>query len=82
MSGPTEGGTRITVRGFNLGKDFSDISVKIGNLRCDVQSDHYLPSNEYVSYKYRIISRDIYIILCLSNMNGRSTHDLFYVFGF
>ena len=50
-SGPIEGGTKITVSGYNLGKQPSDIAVNIGSLLCEVQEENYQPSTQYVKIK-------------------------------
>lgn len=49
-TGPWEGGTNITIKGINLGKNFSDIysGVKIAGIDCLPYRDLYLDTREIV----------------------------------
>lgn len=42
ISGPTAGGTILTINGTNLGIEISDISVAVGNLICFPDKTRYL----------------------------------------
>ena len=49
MDGPTVGGTVITISGINLGSSISEIeSVMIGRFSCELISERYVISEEYV----------------------------------
>ncbi|XP_037379193.1 plexin-D1 [Talpa occidentalis] len=50
LSGPLEGGTRLTIRGRNLGRRFSDVAqgVWIGSVACEPLADRYTVSEEIV----------------------------------
>uniref|UniRef100_A0A663MFF7 Plexin A2 n=1 Tax=Athene cunicularia TaxID=194338 RepID=A0A663MFF7_ATHCN len=43
VSGPPEGGTRVTIRGVNLGLDFSEIAhgVQVAGVQCTPLPEHY-----------------------------------------
>lgn len=49
-TGPWEGGTNITIRGINLGKNFSDIysGVKIAGINCMPYSQLYIDTKQIV----------------------------------
>ncbi|GAB0093919.1 Plexin_cytopl domain-containing protein [Sergentomyia squamirostris] len=49
-TGPWEGGTNITIRGINLGKNFSDIysGVKIAGINCMPYADLYVDTKQIV----------------------------------
>jgi plexin A len=49
-SGPWEGGTNITIRGINLGKNFTDIysGVKIAGIRCMPYANLYVDTKQIV----------------------------------
>ncbi|XP_049316006.1 plexin-A2 [Bactrocera dorsalis] len=49
-TGPWEGGTNITIRGINLGKNFSDIysGVRIAGISCMPFSEYYVDTKEIV----------------------------------
>uniref|UniRef100_A0A8C0EPW8 Plexin-A2 n=1 Tax=Bubo bubo TaxID=30461 RepID=A0A8C0EPW8_BUBBB len=44
VSGPPEGGTRVTIRGVNLGLDFSEIAhgVQVAGVQCTPLPEHYV----------------------------------------
>lgn len=44
MSGPPEGGTRVTIRGVNLGLDFSEIThnVHVAGVECTPLEEQYI----------------------------------------
>lgn len=44
LSGPPEGGTRVTIRGVNLGLDFSEIAhnVQVAGVECVPLEDQYI----------------------------------------
>lgn len=44
VSGPPEGGTRVTIRGVNLGLDFSEIAhnVQVAGVECIPLEEHYI----------------------------------------
>lgn len=44
MSGPPEGGTRVTIHGVNLGLSFSDMkeNVKVAGIQCSPKEDGYI----------------------------------------
>lgn len=48
LSGPLDGGTRLTIRGRNLGRRFSDVAqgVWIGSVACEPLADRYTVSEE------------------------------------
>lgn len=50
LSGPTLGGTRVTIEGSNLGQSFEEIAgrVTIGNAPCKPIEEEYRPSNRIV----------------------------------
>lgn len=50
LSGPWEGGTNITIRGVNLGKNFSDIytGVKVAGITCMPFPNLYIDTKEIV----------------------------------
>lgn len=50
LSGPTLGGTRVTIEGSNLGQSFDEITnrVSIGNVPCRPIEEEYRPSNRIV----------------------------------
>lgn len=50
LAGPTQGGTRVTIEGSNLGMSFEEIArrVSIGNVPCKPLEHEYKPSNKIV----------------------------------
>lgn len=44
MAGPPEGGTRVTIRGTNLGLAFADMvdNVEVAGVRCSPVEDGYI----------------------------------------
>lgn len=44
VSGPPEGGTRVTIRGVNLGLDFSEIAhnVQVAGVECIALEEYYI----------------------------------------
>ncbi|CAH2275493.1 plexin-A4 isoform X1 [Pelobates cultripes] len=50
VTGPREGGTRVTIRGENLGLEFSEIQndVKVAEVKCTPIADEYIPAEQIV----------------------------------
>ncbi|XP_066482321.1 plexin-A2 isoform X2 [Tiliqua scincoides] len=50
VSGPPEGGTRVTIRGVNLGLDFSEIAhnVQVAGVECIPLEEHYIIAEQIV----------------------------------
>ncbi|NWZ41163.1 PLXA2 protein, partial [Brachypodius atriceps] len=50
VSGPPEGGTRVTIRGVNLGLDFSEIAqgVQVAGVPCTPLPEHYVVAEQIV----------------------------------
>uniref|UniRef100_A0A8C6JQJ9 Plexin-A2 n=1 Tax=Melopsittacus undulatus TaxID=13146 RepID=A0A8C6JQJ9_MELUD len=50
VSGPPEGGTRVTIRGVNLGLDFSEIArgVQVAGVQCTPLPEHYIVAEQIV----------------------------------
>ncbi|KAM6457023.1 plexin-A2 isoform 1-T2 [Liasis olivaceus] len=50
LSGPPEGGTRVTIRGVNLGLDFSEIAhnVQVAGVECTPLEDQYIVAEQIV----------------------------------
>ncbi len=50
MLGPWEGGTNITIRGINLGKEFRDIygGITIAGIQCEPYESHYQRTEQIV----------------------------------
>ncbi|XP_078270450.1 plexin-D1 [Rhinoraja longicauda] len=50
LTGPVHGGTRLTIRGRNLGRRFSDIAdgVRIGGISCTPVQEDYVVSSQIV----------------------------------
>ncbi|NWQ59581.1 PLXA2 protein, partial [Neopipo cinnamomea] len=50
VSGPPEGGTRVTIRGVNLGLDFSEIAhgVQVAGVPCTPLPEHYIVAEQIV----------------------------------
>ncbi|KAK9404552.1 plexin-A2 [Crotalus adamanteus] len=50
LSGPPEGGTRVTIRGVNLGLDFSEIAhnVQVAGVECVPLEDQYIIAEQIV----------------------------------
>ncbi|XP_026530985.1 plexin-A2 [Notechis scutatus] len=50
LSGPPEGGTRVTIRGINLGLDFSEIAhnVQVAGVECVPLEDQYIIAEQIV----------------------------------
>lgn len=48
VSGPPEGGTRVTIRGVNLGLDFSEIAqgVQVAGVPCTPLPEHYIVAEQ------------------------------------
>lgn len=48
MRGPREGGTLVTIRGENLGLDFSEIQdhVKVADVQCVPVLEGYIPAEQ------------------------------------
>lgn len=48
VSGPPEGGTRVTIRGVNLGLDFSEIAqgVQVAGVQCTPLPEHYVVAEQ------------------------------------
>lgn len=48
MSGPPEGGTRVTIRGVNLGLDFSEITrgVQVAGVPCAPLPEQYIVAEQ------------------------------------
>ena len=55
--GGTEGGTRVTLSGFNFGTDINDVSVTIHGVECvlkSVQDDEIICETERYTGKYKL----------------------------
>ncbi|XP_063153525.1 plexin-A2 [Candoia aspera] len=50
LSGPPEGGTQVTIRGVNLGLDFSEIAhnVQVAGVECTALEDQYIIAEQIV----------------------------------
>jgi len=50
QTGPTQGGTRLTIEGVNLGKTFDDIKdgVKVAGIKCEPDPAEYRPARRIV----------------------------------
>ncbi|XP_051961072.1 plexin-A2-like [Xyrauchen texanus] len=50
MAGPPEGGTRVTIRGVNLGLSFSDMvnNVQVAGIQCTPQENGYIIAEQIV----------------------------------
>ena len=50
MLGPWEGGTNITIKGINLGKEFRDIygGITVAGIQCDPYETHYVQTEQIV----------------------------------
>ncbi|XP_026092716.1 plexin-A2 [Carassius auratus] len=50
VAGPPEGGTRVTIRGVNLGLSFSDMvnNVQVAGIQCTPQEDGYIIAEQIV----------------------------------
>uniref|UniRef100_A0A8D1J1U4 Plexin A4 n=1 Tax=Sus scrofa TaxID=9823 RepID=A0A8D1J1U4_PIG len=50
VTGPREGGTKVTIRGENLGLEFRDIAshVKVAGVECSPLVDGYIPAEQIV----------------------------------
>lgn len=48
VTGPREGGTKVTIRGENLGLEFRDIAshVKVAGVECSPLVDGYIPAEQ------------------------------------
>lgn len=48
VTGPREGGTKVTIRGENLGLEFRDIAshVKVAGVECTPLVDGYIPAEQ------------------------------------
>lgn len=48
VTGPREGGTKVTIRGENLGLEFRDIAshVKVAGVDCSPLVDGYIPAEQ------------------------------------
>ena len=55
-TGPTKGGTKLTIQGINLGKTFDDIKdgVKVAGIKCIPDPASYIPARMYVNIIYNI----------------------------
>jgi len=42
VAGPIDGGTVITIDGYNLGRNLQDIMIMIGNVNCTSSEDSYI----------------------------------------
>lgn len=42
-SGPNSGGTRVVIKGSDLGANAEEISVMLGNSACEVVESDYVP---------------------------------------
>ena len=69
-SGPTEGGTTVTINGTNLGTSFSDIiSITVGSLSCTPIKDYYLKGSRItcdisISNRIQPGSVDVVVNVC------------------
>uniref|UniRef100_A0AAY4E6K7 Plexin-A2 n=1 Tax=Denticeps clupeoides TaxID=299321 RepID=A0AAY4E6K7_9TELE len=50
MTGPPEGGTRVTIRGMNLGMSLSELEsrVEVAGVQCTPQEDGYITAEQFV----------------------------------
>ncbi|ETE62808.1 Plexin-A4, partial [Ophiophagus hannah] len=55
LSGPPEGGTRVTIRGVNLGLDFSEIAHNVQEISFTDESAEKLYVTHYGFYIFRIV---------------------------
>lgn len=48
VTGPREGGTKVTIRGENLGLEFRDIAshVKVAGVECKPLVEGYIPAEQ------------------------------------
>lgn len=83
-TGPWEGGTNITIRGINLGKNFSDIvnGIKISGIDCSPYKDLYIDTKQIVC---RVDGPGVHehrsgrIIVQISDYRGESKSDFEFV---
>ncbi len=53
QSGPTVGGTVVTITGSDLGVDHTDIDIKIGGVNCSVKHFSYLTGEYFLFIRYQ-----------------------------
>lgn len=51
VAGPPEGGTRVTIRGVNLGLSFPDMvnNVQVAGVQCTPQENGYIIAEQWVT---------------------------------
>ena len=56
LTGPMDGGTRLTIHGKNLGKELSDIlgGVTVAGVTCNLDNSAYEPPNKWVRVHYNL----------------------------
>uniref|UniRef100_A0A672MLW1 Plexin A2 n=1 Tax=Sinocyclocheilus grahami TaxID=75366 RepID=A0A672MLW1_SINGR len=56
VAGPPEGGTRVTIRGVNLGLSFSDMvnNVQVAGIQCTPQENGYIIAEQYICVCVRV----------------------------
>lgn len=84
ITGPWEGGTNITIRGINLGKNFSDIysGVKVAGISCMPFADLYVDTKEIVCIVDSPGVQDYRkgrIVVQIADYRGESTSDYQFV---
>lgn len=57
VAGPPEGGTRVTIRGINLGLSFSDMinNVQVAGIQCTPKEDGYIIAEQYVMTSDKVV---------------------------
>lgn len=73
MSGPTYGGTRLTIEGSNLGQSFEEISnrISVGNVPCRPIEEEYRPSNRIVCITGPVMSNRFASIGQQQHLSGK-----------
>ncbi|KAA0707271.1 Plexin-A2 Semaphorin receptor OCT [Triplophysa tibetana] len=57
VAGPPEGGTRVTIRGINLGLSFADMinNVQVAGIQCTPKEDGYIIAEQYVMTSDKVV---------------------------
>ncbi|XP_028680626.2 plexin-D1 isoform X1 [Erpetoichthys calabaricus] len=79
LNGPLEGGTLVTIQGRNLGRRFSDVTVVIGEVKCQLLPERYIVSEEIICETAAVTKEFSDVVTVKAPAEGKSREKFSYV---
>ncbi|KAG2470567.1 PLXD1 protein, partial [Polypterus senegalus] len=79
LNGPLEGGTLVTIQGRNLGRRFSDVTVVIGEVKCQLLPERFIVSEEIICETAAVTKEFSDVVTVKAPAEGKSRERFAYV---